>query len=257
MLGARAAQELQRVERGRKARVRTAKDREAMRSKRLARQRQEALDQMLFSSKSVSKATNKIHAGFRARQMEKEEKKKAEFNQRQANREEQLSLEEDLRLRNEAMAAEAARIEAERRRQSMVCCGPVNPFSPNPGEAPPFVPPRLCMRACGWALPPPPPCLLSHTHARARTHAPPPPLLLHHSVPPICGLLNLFARAHTEERSQFAEDVRTGQVIRCVDGITRVVYSLEEARAVIATRDFTRGSGRAATINTPRAVGVA
>ena len=37
----------------------------------------------------------------------------------------------------------------------------------------------------------------------------------------------------TDEVARFAQDVRTGRVIRCADGITRVVYSLEEARNLI------------------------
>ncbi len=121
--------------------------------------------------------------------------------QRQAERLEKLTLEEEVQQQKECLAAEAARIEAELLQQAMVCYGKNDPFSSDAREM-----------AHSFRL-------VSYAYSRV-----------------LLCVANMFA--HTDEVARFAKDVRTGCVIRCADGITRVVYSLDEARKVISARNF-------------------
>lgn len=120
---------IQRVERGRAIRSRTAKDRQAKRLARLARQRQEQIDKLMFSAKAVTTAKHHIMEGQHAREEAKDQESLEQF------RLEHISLEEDLRQQQEALAAEAARLEQERLKKTLMCFGRDDPFSSDPGGA--------------------------------------------------------------------------------------------------------------------------
>ena len=187
----KAALRIQTVERGRKARKLTAKERQAKRAARLAMARQAHIDSMLMTAGSVSKAKSKINARHNARQNEHDEKRRKA---RHADRLQRMSLDEALKQQQLELTAEQAEIEAWRRQKEMVCFGQNDPFSKDPNE------------------------------------------------------LTLFQK-----------DVRTGKVIRCTDGVTRVVYTLEEARSVInhnfvASKKKTRMSGQRSPRLSPKAL---
>ena len=161
----KAALRIQTLERGRKVRKLTGKERAAKRAARLAMARQAHIDSMLTTAGSVSKVKSHIKSRHNTRQNEQDEEQRLMHH---ADRLERISIEEAVRQQQLELAAEQALEEAARRQAEMVCFGLCDPFSNDPKE--------------------------------------------------------LMA---------FRKDVRTGKVIRCSDGVTRVVYSLEEARLVI------------------------
>lgn len=114
--------------------MRTAKDRKAKRLARLAQERQQAVEKALFRATVTTNAKDHIISGARQRKIERDEKIMEKERQRQAERLDRLTLEEEVQHQKALLAAEAARIGAERLRQAMICCGQNDPFSSDPGE---------------------------------------------------------------------------------------------------------------------------
>ena len=91
---------------------------------------------MLVRAKMVAVAQESMIDGISALDEDDDEDDAAQErrHQQQAERVTRFSLEEDLALQQEALAAEAARRETEKMKQAMICFGTNDPFSSDAGR---------------------------------------------------------------------------------------------------------------------------